>query len=244
MGSRKINLASKTVIAFPAVSRLKKVSLSFAVLVAVLSLQAGPSLGFTYSGDLTTATVNSEIDGVGEWITPGPTSIHWEVTDNGSSWHYKYVLTVPGEHEVSHFIIEVSDTFGPGDFDYTGYPTSIGDYHQGNGNPDIPGVLHGLKFDETSGTTLVVEFDSLRVPVWGDFYAKDGGNPTIQAWNEGFVDADPLDPGSQREHQQSYSGTRYLCARTGYSGCAAGVCFGFGNIETQTANLSFPGCVD
>ena len=177
------------------ISRVEKVFLLFAVLVAVLSLQAGPSLGaLIYVGDLTSA--NSEINGVGAWIDPGPTSIHWEVTDNGSSWHYKYVLTLPeGGHEISHFIIEVSATFGSDDFDYTGeYPTSIDDYDQSNGNPDIPGVLHGLKFDETSGTTLVAEFDSLRVPVWGDFYAKDGGNPTLQAWNEGFADPDPVDP--------------------------------------------------
>lgn len=113
-------------------------------------------------------------------------------------YHYKYTLNVPGPgNEISHFILEVSDLFSEEDFwNETGPfgPAGIGDFNQGNGNPDIPGEIHGLKFDELWGTTAVIEFDSSRMPVWGDFYAKDGGNPTNQAWNEGFARPDPPDP--------------------------------------------------
>jgi len=111
-------------------------------------------------------------------------------------YHYKYTLTVPG-HEISHFIIEVSAVFGENDFWNEAGPfevTEINDFNQGNGNPEIPGEIHGLKFDEAWGTAAVFEFDSSRVPVWGDFYAKDGGNPTNQAWNEGFARPDPPNP--------------------------------------------------
>ena len=44
----------------------------------------------------------------------------------------------------------------------------------------------------TSTATLVTD----RAPVWGDFYAKDGGGnaeDAVAAWNTGFLDADPLD---------------------------------------------------
>ena len=40
----------------------------------------------------------------------------------------------------------------------------------------------------------MIEFDSIRMPVWGDFYAKCGGIPPNEAWNEGFATPDPLDP--------------------------------------------------
>jgi len=41
--------------------------------------------------------------------------------------------------------------------------------------------------------TWVIEFDSTRVPVWGDFYAKDGkenttdGKIQVYAYNTGFT---------------------------------------------------------
>ena len=58
----------------------------------------------------------------------------------------------------------------------------------------MPVEVHGLKFDEMTGTTAVIEFDSDRMPVWHDFYAKDGD--TWAAWNVGIDLPDPLDPPS------------------------------------------------
>ena len=148
----------------------------------------------TYSGSLSSAL--SEIDGREAWINPGPTTIAWEVTDMGTFFHYKYTLTVPAsETDISHFVIEISGNFTESDFWNETGPfgaTEIGDFGDHNGNPNIPSSVHGLKFDETTGTTAVIEFDSLRVPVWGDFYSKGGRNPPNEAWNEGFAIADPL----------------------------------------------------
>lgn len=164
------------------------------VLTAMMTHAAAGAV--TYSGILTSTTENNgQVQGIGKWIEEGPTTLEWEVTDNGSSWHYRYVLTVP-KMDVSHLIIGVSDAFEASDFwNATGAfgSTQIGDFDQGNGNPDIPQPLHGLKFDDTSGTTLIIEFDCNRAPVWGDFYAKDGGNPNTQAWNAGITLADPTD---------------------------------------------------
>jgi len=169
--------------------------------IAVVAIVCGVPLAAcaqTYSGSLSSAS--GQIDGRQEWIDPGPTMLSWEVTDMGAFYHYQYTLAVPqNSSEISHFIIGVSDNFGIGDFwNETGafQGTEVGDFDQANGNPSIPGLLHGLKFDDTSGTTLVVDFDSSRVPVWGDFYAKCGGNPPNEAWNLGFALPNPTDPPS------------------------------------------------
>ena len=61
----------------------------------------------------------------------------------------------------------------------------------------MPGPVHGIKFEAAGGadlTTATLSFDSDRVPVWGDFYAK-GGQGTL--WNTGFLTADPTDPRRQ-----------------------------------------------
>lgn len=152
-----------------------------------------------YSGSLSSTPDNTgALQGIGDWLLSPGTTIQWWVTDNGQSWHYKYVLAVPYQ-EVSHIIVEVSDEFteenfwnATGNFD----GTSIDDFDQNNGNSHIPTVLHGLKFDNTVGMTLSIEFDSDRRPVWGDFYAKDGGNPPHQIWNAGITSDDPNDPPS------------------------------------------------
>ncbi len=158
-------------------------------------IAASAATATMFSGSLSSAS--GQIGGVGDWINPGPISIAWEVTDLGTHYHYKYTLTVP-RIDFSHFIVEVSPLATMGDFSnlagpFQGTP-GIGDYDQTNGNPNIPAQVHGLKFDNTSGTNVVFQFDSVRVPVWGDFYAKGGGTPTNQAWNAGFTLPDPTVP--------------------------------------------------
>jgi len=77
-----------------------------------------------------------------------------------------------------------------------------------HGNPVMPGDLYGLKWDtpdvdievegedESSFETLDAreahfEFDSTQTPVWGNFYAKDGGgkdeDKAVFAYNDGFL---------------------------------------------------------
>ena len=52
------------------------------------------------------------------------------------------------------------------------------------GNPGFPAnkSIFGIKIDLTGDQTYV-EFDADRCPMWGDFYAKDGGNPVAYAYN-------------------------------------------------------------
>ena len=165
-----------------------------AVVVLMSGFAVGEAFGENFAGSL--GSTEGELEGVGDWINAGSATIVWEITDMGTHYHYEYALSVLGKKakDISHFIIEVSPTFGQDNFEEaTGAfrSTEIGDFDDGNGNPDIPGELHGLKFDGTSGTTLTISFDSDREPVWGDFYAKGGGKPTNQVWNAGFSASDP-----------------------------------------------------
>ena len=59
----------------------------------------------------------------------------------------------------------------------------------------MPGEAYGIKFDSLTSTTEIITFDSWRMPVWGDFYAKDGqaGGVLNTAWNMGFTTPDPAD---------------------------------------------------
>jgi hypothetical protein len=68
---------------------------------------------------------------------------------------------------------------------------------QQGGNPGMPEGVYGVKFNAEDGfdeTTVTITFDSDRVPVWGDFYAKGGGDNIL--YNDGFTapDGDPANP--------------------------------------------------
>jgi hypothetical protein len=63
----------------------------------------------------------------------------------------------------------------------------------------MPEPIYGIKFDEASGTATHMEFLTLRAPVWGDFYSKNGragGHGWNLAYNAGFgsPDSDPTAP--------------------------------------------------
>ncbi len=155
-----------------------------------------------FSGLLSSAT--GGIQGTGNWIANGPTTISWLVTQNGDgSWNYAYDFSHP-VGETSHFILEVSSTFTledllneSGDFDAVQLDT----WSAGGSNPNMPGSIFGLKFDGANGLQTHISFDTWRVPVWGDFYSKDGnagGLGPNAAWNSGLTaeDIDPSDPAS------------------------------------------------
>ena len=111
-----------------------------------------------------------------------------------------------GGMDVQRLIIEASQTFTSqhisnavavaGSFG----SVAVGDYSAADGNPQMPAPMHGIMFDNTTGTTLRVMFQSARMPVWGDFYAKGGkskggkgkGKGVYNAvWNAGFSAANP-----------------------------------------------------
>ena len=172
------------------------------VVYLILVIFAAQSMAtISYNGSLSSS--DGGLMGVGAWTDPGVSEIFWEVTQNEDlSWHYEYVLSVPDtESEISHFILEVSPTFTANDiFNENGAFNQIeikNHLETSPGSPELPQDIYGIKFDDTYGNLLSIDFDSTRAPVWGDFYAKGGRNISQQVWNTGltFVDPDDL-PGN------------------------------------------------
>ncbi len=168
---------------------------AFAAVLAIAgSVQASPTI---YTGDL---AVGNGLIAAGKWDNPG-TTLSWTVSYNETSglWHYEYALTAAASPGISHIIVEVSDTFTRENLftDWAG-EVEIDTYNggQGGSNPSIPGYVHGIKFGTPGEGTVTVSFDSDRVPVWGDFYAKGGSSSAV--FNAGFTpnDVDPTDPAS------------------------------------------------
>ncbi len=169
------------------------VFMTFCMVVGIAS--AGATLN--YPGDLS---------GTGVWA--GASSyFQYEVIDNGTYFTYKYKLDVGSTGNISHLIIEVSDDFDLDEDMFNlsvtgGYLDEIGTWTSQQGNPNMPGTIHGVKFGGTS-TTMEIQFDSTRIPVLGDFYSKDGdagGQGTNTLWNNGFIalnDVDSVLEGSQ-----------------------------------------------
>ena len=178
-----------------------------AILAVVLLNGITASADTTYQGQLTATPddgtgiwVNAPSEGGEDWF---PAEIEWWITETEAGfYHYQYEIRVY-DGAVSHFIMETSEPLPEGDiWDITGdYGEAfIGEwFYPGPGNPDMPDDLYGTKFDDAWGTTFTVEFTSNRLPVWGDFYAKDGqagGEGLNQFWNSGFLVDDPLLPPS------------------------------------------------
>lgn len=168
------------------------------IALAALSIAVAqiPASAASYSGTLSTPI---QLGGSGAWYLGS--TINWVVTDmENGTWRYWYQLSVP-VGAVSHFILETSPNFtladivagsAKGDFQKIYLGTWSSD--QGNSNPGIPGPVYGLKFDEAFGLTTTIQFDSYRMPMWGDFYAKDGtagGLGQNFVFNAGFLAPDP-----------------------------------------------------
>ena len=139
--------------------------------------------------------------------TPLLTSLtfRWDITHAlGFSvvpWHYKYTMTwTPTDFNgISHMILDTSDNCSTASNCVTNATlngTSIasdklvyGIYSEfsSSSNPGMGGVIKGIKFNVGSGTPNVIEFDSDRAPVCGDFYTKAGSpdipaDPSKKAW--------------------------------------------------------------
>lgn len=166
---------------------------------AVLLFLSGIPAIAGYQGSL--STPGGVVAG-GSWANDF--AISWDVTVFATYVHYEYTLEVsPAAGAFSHFILETSQNFGARDiFNLAVSPVPLSPVgmeikqHVGPspGNPNMPGNLYGIKFEPLPETRLLtIAFDSTRLPVWGDFYAKDGTGPTY-AYNEGFSRNDPTDP--------------------------------------------------
>jgi hypothetical protein len=160
----------------------------------------------TIDGELTISTI--VIDGV-TIAKPGlktPTGSTWAVGSTKMSWsveamyggdaiadyfRYTYTFHEEGRGTLSHMSIEVSGENGlpkfslspPDFFNSTITDKVFVDTHSDAGMPE---PIYSIKFDELSTEpTWTVQFDSARIPMWGDFYAKDG-DPAGYAFNTGF----------------------------------------------------------
>jgi hypothetical protein len=172
------------------------------IVVSVLVLVGGATLAqaapTTYSGNLTSA--DGGLQGTGGWVSnpSKPVTFGWVVTQNDDlSWHYHYVFDTTGRQgTLSHLVLETSPNLTAADISNATPGIAAGDprwYSEHNGNPDMPEQVFGIKFPGTSSTVAIMDFDSVRAPMWGDFYAKDGAKGG-RLWNAGFThpDVDPV----------------------------------------------------
>jgi hypothetical protein len=138
---------------------------------------------------------SSGLHGENPWA-PVPTGegfrVDWIISQNPDlTWHYQYSFSKQnGElltHRTSHFIIQLSEDIEEEEiFNITGDVSGwdFDTHGPSSGNPGFPPgeSIFGIKF-ELTGAQSVVEFDCTREPMWGDFYAKDGGNPQAFVYN-------------------------------------------------------------
>ncbi len=185
---------------------IKRVLLSFLLTLAAVNICVGSST--VYTGNLSVA--DGGLTAYGAWGCPS-TTLKWIVDDitTPGKWHYSYTLVVPSK-DISLMIIEASNGNNPFTSDNLFSPSSnpqgwiqsiaIQSFYPNNSTPYMPEDMYGIKLDAAkNATTVTISFDSDRVPVWGDFYAKDGYS-TCGGWNAvyntGFTynDYDPFAP--------------------------------------------------
>jgi len=124
-------------------------------------------------------------------------------------WKYTYTFSHDGDGAaLSHLVIEVSDNFTTDDIaGLTGMGLdSIKLHKTGSGNPNMPENFYGIKFNPVGDgqTSLTWSFYSNRVPVWGDFFAKDGktggvNNVAYNYNNTDGVETGFLDPNGNND---------------------------------------------
>lgn len=176
------------------------------LLRAALTLTVALLQGVQVNADLWSGSRTSynaaEIVGAGDY-GPSPEDgfrVSWVITPTvGGKFHYLYTFTDDAggnvAKDVSHFILQVSDTF-----DYSNFVSiaqgalkqqDLKTYipgENGNSNPELPASIFGAKFDPPAKVNgkQYIEFVSTRAPMWGNFYVKSGNG--THAWNLGLKD--------------------------------------------------------
>ena len=165
----------------------------FLIMAGAVTFNAWAALS-TITGSLSTPSNEGLISGGITWSEDKEgLTVFWEVSRlEDHTWHYQYTFTNgdgnPLKMLVSYFIVSVSDNLTYSDvFNFGGDAESYELTTFGPG-PSAPGfpedqTIWGLKI-ELGGDQLTAEFSSNRAPMWGDFYAKDGGNPKNYAYNK------------------------------------------------------------
>jgi hypothetical protein len=170
----------------------------------------GPVFGV---GDVAQGCLTADVgvNATGSWSGTDNFQIAWRVSivnndpgapDAGTWAKYEYSLYL--EHKaLSHWILELSSDCtaacvqgltASAPYQFTG-PTTFSPTDPGNSNPGLPASVYGVKFDVSDLTSFDVTFYSLRLPIWQNFYAKDGkdkGMVDVYAYNRGFGLTDTL----------------------------------------------------
>lgn len=186
-------------------------SIQWTILAAALALAGTDAMAVPLSGTLIWSSPNGSspifanpATGDSKCWDNAATSISWNIVAGASSYTYSYTWrTASGAKGLSHIILEISPNAEADDFwnfsgDYStfeikGYTTSD------PSNQGLPSNLNGIKFNAGSGSIVTengiqykeytYSFESQRVPVFGDFYARDGkdGGNDVYAYNAGFT---------------------------------------------------------
>ncbi len=124
--------------------------------------------------------------------------IAWTITQTANvsfPVHYRYEITNASGgdllKDLSHIIIQVSGNFTCDDISPGATPHTYVSSGNSGSNPNMPAPVFGIKFTPTTDAEkaqFVIEFDSTRGPVLGNFYAKDGNAGPVTAWNTGLSD--------------------------------------------------------
>lgn len=130
-------------------------------------------------------------------------SVKWTITQNTTTgvWTYSYTFADAGQgnqlKDISHVILELSE--GATLNEFSGLDGDVGTYMPNPGNksnPGLPGDIYGVKVGGSS-PSLDLVFTTLRAPVWGNFYVKDGTDSVTKkdnyAYNTGFDDLQSTD---------------------------------------------------
>lgn len=141
--------------------------IAFAILmffVLVISANANT----IYSGNL---TINDGVFATAPW--DDEFMIAWNHVQVGNVFDYTYEITnLTGgalSKDVSHFVFQVSDNFTL---------ANLSGFTGGTVTPDSPKTfsgIFGIKVEDIPETgKVLINFQSDRMPMWGDFYVKDG----------------------------------------------------------------------
>ena len=187
---------------------LSRIATALALVGAFVVLMPGVSFAvpIVVESDSRSTFTGEGLVGTGAW-DDGGFIIQWEISfdDDTDLWTYEYTFLDDDspfgngapDPDLSHWIFELSANITTDNIDELildpnfaiepGDPTTYG---ISPGNPGIPGDIYGIKTNTgTSDTFNVYTFLSPRAPMWGDFYAKDGGGTgedSVHVYNVGF----------------------------------------------------------
>jgi PEP-CTERM motif len=139
----------------------------------------------------------------------GAFQLSWDIDFDSATGQYRYIYTISNPLDItppvgqlakdlSHWLLQVSTTFTSNDL-LAGSttpdegPTTYNAHPQETGsNPGLPSDIYGFKYDDLTVTVI-----TLREPIDGSFYAKDGnscnpfgcpGHSAVFGYNTGLTD--------------------------------------------------------